>query len=67
MVSLLYPLVLTILHEDEYGGAFPVSGGIDVFLELIAAFWLGEIELQLQAPGAFSPLSQEGGRDELAD
>jgi AcrR family transcriptional regulator len=60
MISLLYPLVLTILHEDEYSGAFPLGGSVDVFLELIAALWLGEIELQLQPPGTFSPLSGEG-------
>lgn len=60
MISLLYPLVLTILHEDEYSGAFPLGGSVDVFLELIAALWLGEIELQLQPPGTFSPSSGEG-------
>src|SRR6266571_5064610 len=61
MVSLLYPLVLTILYEDEYAGTFPLGGSVDVFLELVAALWLGEIELQLQPAGAGSPSSQEGG------
>ncbi len=61
MISLLYPLVLTILHEDEYSGAFPLGGSVDVFLELIAAIWLGEIELQLQTPGSLSPSSKVGG------
>src|SRR5262249_51028402 len=61
MISLLYPLVLTILHEDEYAGTFPLGGSVDVFLELIAAIWLGEIELQLQPPGSLAPSSQEGG------
>ena len=60
MISLLYPLVLTILHEDEYAGAFPLGGGVDVFLELIAALWLGEIELQLQPPGTHPPQPEEG-------
>lgn len=60
MISLLYPLVLTILHEDEYSGAFPLGGSVDVFLELIAAIWLGEIELQLQPPGTLSPSSKVG-------
>jgi hypothetical protein len=32
-----------------------------VFLEVVAAIWLGEIELQLQPPGSLSPSSQEGG------
>jgi AcrR family transcriptional regulator len=61
MISLLYPLVLTILHEDEYAGTFPLGGSVDVFLELIAALWLGEIELQLQPPGTLSPSSKVGG------
>jgi hypothetical protein len=67
ILSLLYPLVLAFLHEDEYAGAFPLGGSVDVFLELIAALWLGEIELKLQPPGTLSPSSQEGGADELAD
>ena len=61
MLSLLYPLVLTILHEDEYADAFPLGGSVDVFLELIAAIWLGEIELQLQPPGSLSLSSKVGG------
>ena len=60
IIRLLYPLVLTILHEDEYSGAFPLGGSVDVFLELIAALWLGEIELQLQPPGTLSPSSKIG-------
>ena len=43
--GLLYPLALTILHEDQFG-AQNFGGNIDVFLELVAAFCLGEIELQ---------------------
>lgn len=68
IISLLYPLVLTILHEDDYSTSFPLAGGVDVFLELIAAFWLGEIELQLQAPSS-SSLVSDGSEapDELAD
>ena len=61
MISLLYPLVLTILHEDEYAGTFPLGGSVDVFLEVIAAVFLGEIELQLQPPGSLSPSSNVGG------
>lgn len=58
IIRLLYPLVLTVLHEDEYAGAFPLGGSVDVFLELIAAFWLGEIELQFQPAGTLSPSSE---------
>lgn len=61
MVSLLYPLVLTVLHEDEYAGTFPLGGSVDVFLELVSAFWLGEIELHFQQAGTLLPSSQEGG------
>ncbi len=49
ITALLYPLVLSILHQDELG-RFNVSMGIDMHLELIAAFCLGEVELQTQAP-----------------
>jgi AcrR family transcriptional regulator len=59
IITLLYPLVLSILHEDDYG-AFRLGGGIDVFLELVAAFCLGEVELQLQQPIRTTP-SPEGG------
>ena len=45
VTGVLYQIVLIILHEDGSGlGAF--SGGIDVLLELVAAFCLGEVELQ---------------------
>jgi AcrR family transcriptional regulator len=60
IISLLYPLVLTILHEDEYSGVFPLGGSVDVFLELIAAICLGEVELQLQQPISPAPSPEEG-------
>ena len=60
MISLLYPLVLTILHEDEYAGTFPMGDSVDVFLEVVAALWLGEIELQLQPPLSPTPSAEEG-------
>jgi AcrR family transcriptional regulator len=50
IISLLYPLVLTILHEHDQYGALSLGGSVDVFLELVAAYCLGEIELQLQLP-----------------
>lgn len=46
--EVLYPLALTLIHEDE----LPVNtfkGNMDVFLELVAAFCLGEVVLQLQS------------------
>jgi AcrR family transcriptional regulator len=42
--GLLYPLVISILHEDDLGpNAY--HGSTDVLLELIAAFCLGEISI----------------------
>ena len=47
ITSLIYPLALTIMHADDFGwSAF--GGNIDINLELIAAFCLGEVELQMQ-------------------
>ena len=58
ITGLLYPLVLGILHEDDLGrNSF--GGSIDLFLELVAAFCLGEVEIQLQQ-AAPAPRSQEG-------
>jgi len=48
IISLLYPLVVTILHEDDLGRNN--LGSIDLLLELVAAFCLGEVEIQLQKP-----------------
>lgn len=48
-VSLLYPLVLAILREDDVLRN-TLSGSIDLLLELVAAYCLGEVEIQLQKP-----------------
>ena len=47
--GLLYSLVLVVLHEGDLGPDI-VSGSFDILLELVAAFLLGEVELQVQAP-----------------
>jgi AcrR family transcriptional regulator len=63
IISLLYPLVVALLHEGDYG-AFRLGGGVDLFLELVAAFCLGEVRFQLQQPGENLPssmLSSEEG------
>jgi AcrR family transcriptional regulator len=54
IVGLLYPLVLTILHKDDWGG-INFSGSLDLYLELVAAFCLGEIESQLRGPTSPAP------------
>jgi len=45
--GLLYALVLTILHEEDFG---PNQFGstVDLLLELVAAFCLGEVEMKYQ-------------------
>ncbi len=47
IAALLYPLVLTTLHEDDYI-ARNFGNSIGLLLELVAAYCLGEVELELQ-------------------
>jgi hypothetical protein len=59
--ALLYALVLSIVHEDDWG-IDDSRRTTDLLLELIAAFCLGEIVLL--APDWFRPTAQskEGAR-----
>lgn len=57
--GLLYPLVVTILHEDDLSRN-NFGGSIDLLLELVAAFCLGEVEIRLQKPISPAPDSEEG-------
>jgi AcrR family transcriptional regulator len=59
ITGLLYPLVLAIFHQDELSQS-KFSGSIDALLELVAAFCVGEVELQLQEP-ASPALDSSGG------
>jgi AcrR family transcriptional regulator len=59
IAGLLYPLVLTILHEDDLGQN-DLRGSVDLLLELVAAFCLGEVEIQLQKPISPAPDSEGG-------
>jgi AcrR family transcriptional regulator len=43
--GLFYALIMTILHKDDLGPN-SLSGAIDLLLELVAAYCLGEIEIQ---------------------
>jgi AcrR family transcriptional regulator len=52
IIGLMYPLVLAMLHEDDLG-LNNLTANIDVLLELVAAFCLGEVQLQ----GAINPVS----------
>ncbi len=46
LIELLYPLALSIIAEDDFR-KFGFSGNLDLLLELIAAYCLGEMSLQL--------------------
>ena len=50
LVELLYPLALSIIHEDELNQA-GIRNNIDPLLELVAAYCLGEVRLQFQQEG----------------
>jgi AcrR family transcriptional regulator len=52
--SLLYPLVLAIMHEDDLS-LNNFGDSIDLLLELVAAFCLGEVEIQIQKPMSLTP------------
>jgi AcrR family transcriptional regulator len=57
ILASLYPLVLSILHEEDWGlNSF--GGNMNLLLELLAAFYLGEVELRLQKPISAAPVSQ---------
>jgi len=58
IISLLYPLVLATLREDDLGGN-NLFDSIDLLLELVAAFCLGEVEIQLQKPISPAPNSED--------
>jgi len=47
--GLVYPLVLTVLHDDT-SSPISLGGTIDMLLELVAAFCLGEVNLQTRNP-----------------
>jgi len=49
IVSLFYPLVISIFQDAEMPQK-QLGGNLDVLLELIAAYCVGEVELQLQDP-----------------
>jgi len=59
IISLLYPLVMILLQEDALRMDH-FSGSIDLLLELVVAFCLGEVEIQLQNPASFAPGSSGG-------
>ena len=56
---LLYPLILGMMHEDDLG-LESLEGGIDLLLELIAAYCLGEV--QTRPPKPTSSAAKAGKR-----
>ena len=50
---LLYPLVMASLHEDDLN-LDDFSGNVDSLLELIAAYCLGEVDLQYAKGGSLT-------------
>ncbi len=66
IVALLYPLILTILHEDDQI-ARNFSGGVDLLLELVAAYCLGEVKSQIHQQGISTASPGRDIRHELAD
>jgi AcrR family transcriptional regulator len=58
-VELMYPLVLSVMHADDFG-QMDIGGGIDRLLELLAAYFLGEVDLQLQEPFFAASAADQG-------
>lgn len=59
--QLLYPLVMAVLHDDAYSPV-PLRGNVDVLLELVAAFCLGEVEVELHGPHQTVPRPMKASR-----
>jgi len=58
-VALMYPLVLAVMHAEDFGQT-EIDSGVDRLLELLAAYFLGEVELQLQE-GCFAVFDANQG------
>jgi AcrR family transcriptional regulator len=59
IVALLYAVVMAVLHEDIFGPDI-LNHAVDLQLDLIAAFCVGEVELQGQSPAGSMPQPPEG-------
>ncbi len=59
IAGLLYPLVLALLHQGDIENA--LDANLDGLLELVAAYCLGEVELQQDRPHIIDEM-QKGGR-----
>ncbi|MDR3575692.1 MAG: TetR/AcrR family transcriptional regulator [Anaerolineaceae bacterium] len=59
VTALLYAVILAYLHEDDLGRG-SLGRSMELQLELIAAFCVGEIDLQAQKPAALAQQLPEG-------
>jgi AcrR family transcriptional regulator len=59
LIAVLYPLVLAVLHKTDLG-QLDFVGNVDLLLELVAAYCLGEVEAGLQAPAGLAAGQKEG-------
>ena len=66
IVSLLYPFILTTVHEDDQIMR-NFSGGVDLLLELVAAYCLGEVDSQIHQSSISTASPGRDIRHELAD
>jgi AcrR family transcriptional regulator len=57
---LLYPLVLAIMHEDDLGQE-NIGGSVELLLELIAAFCVGEVEIEPRMSDSSTLDLEDGG------
>jgi hypothetical protein len=55
----MYALILTTLHQDDFGPNV-LNSTVDLLLELVAAFCLGEVVIQAQNPARPTPTPAEG-------
>ena len=64
--SLLYALVLAVMHKDDFG-PYTLGGALDLLLELVAAYCLGEVASQAPNPISAQLSLKKDSENELAD
>jgi hypothetical protein len=57
--QLMYVLFFSVLHQDDFG-AGQLSPGIEVMVELVAAYCLGEVQLQTVVGAGQSARADQG-------
>jgi AcrR family transcriptional regulator len=54
IIGLLYPLILSILHEEDFA-PYNIRDSIELLLELVAAYCLGEIQVSASIGASSQP------------